>query len=341
MKTFIYSDPHLGLSRKANYTEASSKAREQWVTVELTKLLEASVDAGHGLRLCLGDFFEKESVSEQVLLDSLPIVAMTDVIMAGNHDLSNRVGKATSFAVLKEIAGDKVLIADQELNQGFSAVSGSTVFCFAPHAITQAGYVAMIEDLVKEAAAFPGYRILCLHCNWDMDPERLSDSTLNLTPEFACELLATFHTILIGHVHTPQEIYGGRVKLIGSVFPTAFDNLDSKRALVYDTETGEFTDFVTWDAEASYYCGPASECPPDLKQYYELFDDLPAGESQKIVVDLFKEGAFGVKLTKKVSAEELQAVSVAQLLRLPETIATELQQHRPHLVPLWEEISRE
>lgn len=341
MKVFIYSDSHLGLARKAHYTEASSRARETWVTYELSKLLVDSKRAGHVHRLCLGDFFDKESVAEQVIIDSLPIAEATDMILAGNHDLANRQGKATSFSVLAEIVGPKALIADYHENTGFSTVLGASLFCFAPHALSQTDYTAMIADLVKEAADFNGYRVLCLHCNWDMNPAMLSESTLNLTPEHACDLLATFHTILIGHVHTPQDIYDGRVKLIGSVFPTAFDNMESKRALVYDTETGTFDEVVTWDAKENYFCGPASEVPQKLCQYYELTDDLPAGEAQKIVVDLFKAGAFGVRLLKPAIAMEQQVVSVAQLTKLNETIALELAENRPHLVPLWEEICRE
>lgn len=341
MNVFIYTDPHLGLSRKAHYTEASSRAREAWVTNELARLLQESKSAGHAYRICLGDFYDKESVSEQVIIDSLPIAEQSDLILAGNHDLANRVGKATSFSVLSEIVGQKTLIADYHENTGFSIELGSSLFCFAPHSLTQDGYMAMIADLVKEASDFNGYRVLCLHCNWDMAPDRISESTLNLTPEYACELLATFHTILIGHVHTPQDIYSGRVKLIGSIFPTAFDNMESKRALVYDTETGEFDEIITWDGQESYFCGPASGVPDKVVQYYELIDDLPAGEAQKLVVELFKAGAFGVRLLKPDVATEQQVVSVAQLTKLNETIALELNENRPHLVPLWEEISRE
>ena len=341
MQVLIYTDPHLGLARKAHYTEASSRAREAWVSHSLSELLSRSKGAGHGYRFCLGDFFDRSSVSEQTILDSLPIANDTDVILCGNHDAVNRMGLATSFSLLSEIVGPKALIADFAENVGFSVDVGSSTFYFAPHTLNQVSYEAMIADLAKDAAKFQGYRVLCLHCNWDMDPERLSESTLNLTPELACELLATFHTILIGHVHTSQEIYGGRVKLIGSTFPTAFDNMDTKRALVYDTESGEFTNLTTWDAYENYYYGPASEVPPNVRQYYELMDDLPVGEAQKVVVDLFKAGAFGVKLVKPTSAIEDKKVSVAQLMRLPETIAAELKEHRPHLIPLWEEISHE
>ncbi len=338
-EVLFYTDPHLGLSRKAHYTEASSRAREVWVNNELTQLLQDSKNAGHAYRFCLGDFFDKESVSEQTILDSLPIAALTDGILCGNHDAVNRAGRATSFHLLAEMVNG-TMSADPASGLGYSVVVGNSMFCFAPHTLTQAAYEVMIEDLRQEAATFAGYRVLCLHCNWGMDPALLSESTLNLTPELACSLLADFHFILLGHVHTPQEIYDGRVKIIGSVFPTAFDNMEDKRALLYDSETGTFKDKVTWSANRSYV-GPASEVPHDPKQYYDLLDDLEPGEAQKLATDLFKAGAFGVRLRRPEATEaEKREVSVEAFHRLPETVAKELQESRPHLVPLWEEVSK-
>jgi DNA repair exonuclease SbcCD nuclease subunit len=338
-KVLIYSDPHLGLSRKAHYTEASSRAREAWVLNELTDMLRDSKNAGHAYRFCLGDFFDKESVSERTLLDSLPVVELTESVMAGNHDIANRLSKATSFEVLSEIAGEKVMLTGPD-GLGFTTVVGQTLFCFAPHAMTQAAYETMIEDLRVEAAGFQGYRVLCLHCNWNMDPERLSEGTLNLTPDLACALLADFHYILVGHVHTPEDVYDGRLKLIGSVYPTAFDNMESKRALLYDADIGEFKDVCTWSADRCYV-GPASLVPGPARQYYDLLDDLPAGESQKLVVDLFKAGAFGVRLRKpEGGVDEGLELSTEQFHRLPETIEAELATDRPHLVPLWTELTK-
>jgi hypothetical protein len=121
--------------------------------------------------------------------------------------------------------------------------------------------------------------------------------------------------------------------------------MESKRALLYNADTGEFKDVMTWDAYVSYYYGPASdviETPLPLKQYYELMDDLPAGESQKLVVDLFKEGAFGVRLRKpEGGADEEPNISVEAFHRLPQVIGEELAKERPHLVPLWAELTKE
>jgi len=337
-EVLFYTDIHLGLSRKAHYTEASSRAREVWVNTELTTLLQESKNAGHAYRFCLGDFFDRESVSEQTIIDSLPIANLTDGILCGNHDAVNRAGRATSFHLLAEMVNG-TMSADPESGLGYSVVVGSSMFCFAPHTMTQAAYEVMIEDLRQEARTFPGYRVLCLHCNWNMDPDRINESTLNLTPELACSLLGDFHFALLGHLHTPQEIYDGRIKVIGSVFPTAFDNMDNKRCLIFDTETGIFSEQPTWTLDR-YYEGPASLIPSAILQYYDLLDDLEPGEAQKLATDLFKAGAFGVRLRRPEATEaEKREVSVQEFHRLPETVAKELQESRPHLVPLWEEVS--
>jgi hypothetical protein len=151
--------------------------------------------------------------------------------------------------------------------------------------------------------------------------------------------LAFFHYILIGHVHAPVDHFGGRLKLIGSVFPTAFDNLESKRALLYDTEVGVFGEVCTWDASTHLFRGLASQVSTSA-EYFDLEDDLPPGQAQKLAVQLFKQGALGVRLKRSGLLEDLTKpeVTATQFENLATTIENELAANRPELLPLWKEL---
>lgn len=339
-KVLIYSDPHIGLSRKANSTPLSSALREAWCRNELHALLDR-----HEVSFCLGDFFDRESNPEETISAGIALAQKTSIILAGNHDIPNREGKLSSLELVREVLPNIPMIADKQENDGFITDVGGTSFFFAPHALTQADYDQMIEGLRVEAAKAPKYRVLCLHCNYDLPEQFLNDSTLNLTKDQALELLRDFHYILIGHVHTPADYFEGRLKLVGSVFPTAFDNLEDKRALVYDTETGTFDQILTWPAVENLLSCPASMLAQTaagtaLAQYFDLQDDLPPGQTQKLAIDLFKAGAFGVRISStKAVQEEQPSFSAAQFERLPASIERELLEARPHLYELWKEMS--
>lgn len=342
MRTLFYSDPHIGLNRKANMTVESNAAREKYALDRLRILLEEvsrGQNLGESVTVCGGDFFDKTSNPEEVILSALPIADLTDIVLSGNHDVHNREGRESSLTLLAEMFPGKVLLTDDSKLEGFSMELGQTLFCMAPHCLTQDAYMQMVDSLAKEADQYNGFRVLLLHCNWDMDPERLTESTLNLTKADAERLLSSFHHILIGHVHTPADYYEGRVKILGSTFPTAFDNLTDKRMLEYDCDTGAFTEHRVWSSERAFI-GKASECPAPGMHYYDLTDDLDPGKAQKLVVDLFKSGAFGVRLQKSEDAEQEKVeFSSAQFSNLAQSIATDIRDKKPHLVPLWEEMT--
>jgi DNA repair exonuclease SbcCD nuclease subunit len=240
---------------------------------------------------------------------------------------------------------DPILIVDKQENDGYITDLGNTSFFFAPHCLSQQGYDTMIEGLRQEAEACNKYRVLCLHCNYNLSEHIVSETSLNLSEERAIELLGTFHYILVGHIHTGADYFDGRLKVVGSVFPTAFDNLDDKRALLYDTETGQFTDLLLWTKLLESVECPASlvhlsDATPVEIQYFDLEDDLPAGEAQKLAVNLLKNGAFGVRVRPKKLEESAPAteISISQFGRLPETISQEIQSEKPHLFALWTEL---
>jgi hypothetical protein len=75
-------------------------------------------------------------------------------------------------------------------------------------------------------------------------------------------------------------------------------------------------------------------------QYYDLLDDLPPGQAQKLVISLFKQGAFGVRLRRPDAVQEAEGSILvkAQFERLSDTIEEELEAAHPELLSIWKEL---
>lgn len=334
MKILFFTDPHIGLKRKANSTALSSQLREKAALSTLHDLLNTT-DAH---RVCLGDLFDTKSNSEETLKDAFGIVARTDVVLAGNHDVSNREGSVSSLQLLKEVFKDEILINEIGESDSQFVDFDAARLVLVPHVASQELFDAALDDAIVAAEKCQTWKILCLHCNvmtnFDMD-----DTTLNLTKERAEQLLGHFHFILVGHEHTARDLYDGRLKVIGSTYPTAFDNLDQKRAVLFDSDKGAFEDIPLWSPEENAWAGVASEVPESpFYRFYDIQDDMDLGEAQKLAVSLFDRGAFGVRVKREAVAEaELEAPATA-LEYLPQTIDQDIRGNRPDLIAPWEEI---
>ena len=328
-QVLVYSDPHLGLKRKANFTSASSEAREQ----EAISSLEALLKDDLSFRVCAGDFFDKANNSEDVINSALKAARLTDVILAGNHDIKNNVESVSSLHLVNEIHGN-VLFNDLG-NPSFKLMAAREWgLYFIPHVLSQADFETALAAAEKEAG---GHQcILILHCNYNV-PVEMSDISLVLSRERAAKLLETFQQIWIGHEHNQKDDFGGRLKLIGSWRPTAFDNLTDKRVLRFDTETGETVSETVWAAQDWAYIGPASNAFAfPGRQYYDLTDNMEKGEIQKVAVKLLRNGAFGVRIKGFSSAIETRS-EMSHVDLLPEVILKDLQDNRPALVDLYKE----
>lgn len=331
----FYSDPHLGLKRKAHTTPTSSANREQHVRTLLNNLLD---DQRYCARYCLGDLFDRECNSEEVILEGLRVTAKTTAVLAGNHDVPNRVDTVYSLSILQAIYPDRVVSGTArtiDLGQG-------SWLCLVPHMLVQADFEQYLRALIP---AFQSWKdqglvqriLLGLHCSFDLGFDT-GETSLNLPRGLSEELLTTTDTILLGHDHVPADHFGGRLKIIGSLFPTAFSEIDmDHRALAYDPGTGQFTDLPI---PVSAFTGLASGCPTDqAHQFYDLDDDLEPGKAAKLAVALFAAGAFGVRVRpRKLEQSAVDANTSRELRSLPARIAHDLQ-NDPELLALWNEFT--
>jgi DNA repair exonuclease SbcCD nuclease subunit len=326
VRILFYSDPHFGLNRRENVTEASLRAREHYALGYIRQLTQ-----GYDQVICLGDLFDKASNKEEVILRAASAVEFTDYILAGNHDLINREGSVSSLHLLKEICDNKVVMDPRQ-------VHAKIHMHFLPHQKTQTDFENALDMALNDVDR-EGTHFLLLHCNFD-SPFANKEHELNLTGGMAEKLLTRFDTILIGHEHAAQDLLGGRVRIVGSLFPTSFGDAGAKhRALVYDTESGEFSEIVT---NCNVYEGPSSAFnQPVERGYFTLYDDLSAGQTSKLAVKLFEGGAFGVKILqpgRSASISSTQALHEGvQQVSLPDLIVRKLREESPGLLDLWYE----
>lgn len=324
-KVLLYSDPHLGLKRQANMTPTSAKARDEETHAALSELLDQ-----FEYSICVGDFFDVYSNSEETIFNALPIAEKTKYILAGNHDIKNVVDSVSSLRLIDELYEN--CIFERE-----TWTHGDCDFYFLPHCFSQQEFDEELAAIETDARRNEAIRILFLHANYANDLVSEDQVSLHLPRDRAKELLATFNYIFIGHEHLPREDLDGRVQIVGSFRPTAFDNLCDKRVLLLDTQTGKLGSEIVWSAEEHAYSGPASQAP-EGRQYYDLIDDLEPGQAQKLVVKLFENGAYGVRLRIEDSKVDPQAIELSAVDVLPTAVATDLNKNRPDLVPYYNEL---
>lgn len=327
MKILILTDLHLGLSRKAHFTTESAKRRADlsWQAVASALLIP------HDLAVCCGDFFDKPSNSETLISSSIELAVEFDYILYGNHDIYNNVELKSSMDLVSHITGVGVGAPRSDL------VEEGTGLYFVPHALSQELFLQQLKE-IEATAKNEGRRnrLLFLHCNYAA-PFETDEQALNLTEEHAKILLETFTHIFIGHEHTPRTLFDRRLFVIGSHFPTAFDNLEDKRALVFDTGTGQTTEHPLWQSAQNVYKGPVAEAP-EGRQFYSLEIDSDSTAAQRLAVKLFKEGAFGVRLLRRDAGVERGKFELRSISHLPERIGAELKEKHHELFALWKEL---
>ena len=317
MPILFYSDPHFGLSRKANFTRESNTRLEdyrQYLIERHTVNSEFSV--------CLGDFFDKTTNPEQVLLDSLGVANGTDLILAGNHDVPNSTRQSSTLEVLDRIYPGKVLMPGESVP--VRELDG-VILTFIPHQLNQELFEKQLDRAGHETS-YGGRSILCLHCNYD-SPFELSDESLNLTRERAEKLLEKFDYILLGHEHKPREDFDGRLKVLGNPYPTNFSEDHDHFVYHYDP-VNDHWDKVKTGSEDLFFTGDSYELDNVSDDF--LFDHKfytltnSRGDAHKKATYLFNEfGAYAVRVISE-KTEEVTAQEIKTFKTLRETIEERL-----------------
>jgi len=322
VKLLIFSDPHLFTDRKQNFTRDSSERREKKSQETLKQIL----DSEDHVKICVGDFFNSFSNSETKIVESEEFALKVDFILAGNHDHSKNDNVHSSLDVLSLVHPNRVIKTPT-----LFLLRDNIRLYFVPHCLLREQFEKHLSELSLDS----GFRnLLFLHCNYAPGYET-DDSTLVLTKEMAQSLVsAGFDRIFMGHEHAPRDLMNGKLTIVGNHFPTNFSDLSDKRYLIYDSETDTLESHWVWKTQDRYYKGHISSAPPGLDFY-----DLESGADPKAVMDLFKEGALGIRVStpwdQAVPSEEFKPETIESL---PNLITRRIGLEEPELRVTWQEI---
>lgn len=249
-KINIFSDPHLGTTRKAHTTAKSSERLTQALFAAAAGAIDSKADAN----VIVGDLFDKTYNPEYVIQQGV-IIGRSCITLAGNHDETNRAETKSSIDIVAEI-GDVI----QTALGAPSCITRGPLY-FVPHHGTQELFLEALISAKRQAEYADGKKYLFVHCNRGELPGPQSDSTLVLEIEEERELLQYFDKIFYGHIHQPAwykdglkvtDVNDANVIVCGNTHPTSFGDISNKYSYTLDTETGELKSRLIWSVQDSY-----------------------------------------------------------------------------------------
>lgn len=237
-KLNIFTDTHLGVSRKANTTASSSQRLNDALYAQALACCDVDGDIFHA-----GDLFDKSFNPERVIAQGIEIASRATVL-SGNHDETNSEGSVTSLQLVAQAWPGQVIRAPK-ISEPYFAQPYPGVFC-VPHHASQEIFMQALQQASEAAAQLVSKAYLFIHCNRGQVIGDTPDSTLVITDEDEDVLLGTFQAILYGHEHRPAAYKGDRVIVLGNTHPTGFGDVSNKYRYVLDTETGHVTSHLIW-----------------------------------------------------------------------------------------------
>lgn len=263
MKVFLFTDPHIGLSRASHTSVRSRKLLQHHLYMHAVEIAKVGAN-DNDVVICVGDLFDRYTNKEDIILQGGDVADYCDYVLAGNHDLKNNVDTMSSFQLLMDrpsqnhkrsetkfvISEDptqpyvsRQLLGSPKHNIGFHRAY------FIPHCFTQEAFVASIEQACamneeagKRDEVNKIHSYLFLHCNVGEAHGKVEDegTTLALTDDLQKRVSECFTRVLIGHEHSPRTLRGN-IHVLGNTFPVHFGEIGDRFSYVLDIDTNELT----------------------------------------------------------------------------------------------------
>lgn len=350
----VINDPHIGIVRSGHTSRRSAVAYKDAVFNQALSLANLYRNQRGYDVVCGGDVFDKKYNPERVIEQGTRFLELCDYVIAGNHDVVNNT-EGFSSLTLCDAQMRLLKHSPVDFYPTVRTFEGHNLQILGiPHCLSQSDFEENIREWVPRFVKGNSARLmLLLHCNWDM-PEAWSgsDTALNLSQDLAvwCKQQG-IHTILLGHEHRARYPMQGFVQIPGSVFPTAFDNMDDKFVWTWHVN-GDEQGFITekvWDRSLHYAEITANEIPPEFPegiQFVKIIGSLPAGGTLPMMQALEKAwdastGLLAVKIdavsektifSRDVGSEPVNPLSMQA--RIESELAS-----KPAELALWKELT--
>lgn len=314
----FYTDPHIGVERSTHTTPASRIRLKEKIMYKLTDIESLPDDCR---AVCLGDFFDSDKPNIATIASALAVFERTDLILYGNHDLSNRVDTVSGLQLLNQA------YADQDRTRAMTFLDCSAQLYPVHHHLTQEEFEKTL-DKTRPYLGATGKNILLLHCNYE-SPHDLGPAALNLTRETAEQLLSRFDYVLIGHEHQTRTDFDGRLIILGNIHPTSFSDISDK--YFWDWDGKQFKRYKCWSKDKGF-ASVSWQDLSDLEFYPELeFIDVVGTANQehlpainKMVSDLWSKSDKLLMVRNSVQSTEAEidvtAIAEHQSISVPDRI---------------------
>jgi len=343
----LFSDPHIGLDRRA-HTTTKSRAALKMALYSAADQVACSITAGQ--TLCLGDLFDKSHNDEVTIMQGYKVASQCDLVLGGNHDVPNREGTVSSLEVVNEALRSKGNIltpcVGQSLyfNNKFNKNNAGRVFS-VPHQSSQSLFDETIGILLDEPAEEDTLEIVILHCNYECGFAD-NEISLNLTSEAADQLLERFDYVFIGHEHESRVLKDGRLIIVGNTHPTSFSDISDKFVWYID-EHDEIQKELIWEEETGFKLLSFNSLPEEVNdfkteaQFIEVQGTLSVEEYAGVADFMVKvweanPQAYMIRNNlKPIEQDDIEEIGLTEIDDLPAHITEELKDDED-MKKLWE-----
>ena len=344
----LFSDPHLGLSRAAHTTIDSSRNwRDSLFHAAKAAPQVAISEAGAGTTFtaCLGDLFDRYTADAQSILQGCSVLEEVDLLLVGNHDLSNRTDTVSSLQLMDRMLHME-LFGDSKFSVHYPDQAASLYSI--NHQLTQQAFDQCLDEAQEDATRIflPEHKILLLHCNYE-SPFATGDASLNLSRERAEQLLDVFSMVIIGHEHQSRQDFDGRLLLVGNTHPTSFSDIGDKFSWSIDLRKDKLVavPHLVWSVDKSYLSVDWSELDTvsDIGEQIQFIDVIGEADAkhmatiQQQVTRLFsmRKGLLAVRNGVHVnhSHDQANVGDTVRLASVPDRVTAALEGNK--LQALW------
>lgn len=253
----LINDLHLGVNRVSGTTPQSREDLRTYVFAEFDKLLHLA----YGNDLCiLGDLFDAFEVAPRDWLETYLLLAnwcannpdCTLDLVAGNHDVSLKGSKVSSFETLATVLKQQFDNVDVT---GIDCTSKAYLDGFQIHVVAHHRNQELFElTLAKILEDCERGDYVLLHANYDNKFAEQADHSLNVSAAQALEFTKKGVTLIHAHEHqsrveiphgTPAD--GGSVVCLGNQIPTSVaDCLGNNSKFYWSLDGNGLQKFECW-----------------------------------------------------------------------------------------------
>lgn len=316
----IINDVHIGFDRKGGTTPKSRETLRDYLFLSLETLLRETNDADV---MILGDLFDQFEVPNRDFVQTLTLlvdqVIARDrrlILVAGNHDVSMKALKVSSFSMLCSVlsAVNSRLVKVVAIDEVAQVPGGLAV----AHCSNQDVFNLRLKEVTE---SLEDGQIVFLHANLDNKFAVESDHSLNVSEDMAKSLISRGATLVFAHEHQARRLYGGRAVVLGNQFCTSIaDCLNNSEKFAHRLHSdGTLEKIRTWSRDGDvggYREIDWRELTESNADFIKVVGEAASNEASEVINKLadFRKRSEAFVVTNAVKIEGVAAVE-----SLPET----------------------